>query len=66
MPYGCRYSNCSASGMIDTNTVIYTQDFKVTMTMTCGPDKEDIWSQQLTMKGAATKTTTVARAVYNP
>ena len=52
--------------MIDTNTVIYTQDFKVTMTMTCGPDKEDIWSQQLTMKGAATKTTTVARAVYNP
>jgi hypothetical protein len=66
LPYACRYSNCSATGSISTNTAIYTQQFNVTTTMTCGPDVWNIESQQLTLMGAATTTTTVMDVVYNP
>jgi len=34
--------------------------------MTCGPDVWNIHSQQLTLTGAATMTTTVMDVVYNP
>jgi hypothetical protein len=61
----CRYSNCSATGIIDTNTLIYTQDFMVTSSMTCGPDVTSKWTQQLTVTGATTRTSTVSRVVYN-
>jgi hypothetical protein len=66
MPYRCRYSNCSATGSIATNTVIYTQEFTVTTSMTCGPDVTAVWKLQLTLQGAATATTTVSDIVYNP
>jgi hypothetical protein len=66
MPCHCRYSNCSASGSIDTNTLIYTQDFDVTSSMTCGPDVTSVWTQQLVVTGATTRTATVSHVEYNP
>ena len=64
--HGRRYSNCSATGTIETNNVIYIQDFYVTFTMACGSNRTDTWRNQLTMNGATQLSTTTMNVVYTP
>jgi hypothetical protein len=63
---GCRYYNCSATGEVTTRNVIFTQDFKVTMSMTCGPNRDFTWTSSLKLSGVMARSQTVAGVIYNP